>query len=354
MRIFYDDQKELEEIFREMWRDIFGDPAEYESFYFENMYSKNQVISMEQDGEITGMIHLNPYSVSINNTLHDLHYIVGVATLAKCRRQGIMRKLLVKSMQDMAGNGEIFTYLMPANKAYYEPFDFAFVQKFQTECIMGKQTNTDLSILKTDEYQEASDFVNHYLSDTKSVFTKFDPDYLKQLAYECACEDGALLCLKKDGRIIGFCCYGQDEEQVYVRQIFCEDKKQMIEGIRGYFPKRQIELTLDGGQTGEGASIMARILRLDRLMPLMKARKEMEILIEIEDQYIDEQNGNFRIIIGENGGKLERDLKQTGRKITIRDLTKILFGFECKDLLLAYPEFQSVIPLSPVMIGEII
>ena len=73
------------------------------------------------------MLHLNPYRLSVNGVPEDAYYYVAVATKAECRHQGMMRKLLVKSLNDIHKEGHPFTYLMPANRAIYEPFDFRIV-----------------------------------------------------------------------------------------------------------------------------------------------------------------------------------------------------------------------------------
>jgi predicted acetyltransferase len=354
MNIFYDDQKEYEDSFRTMWSSIFEDPKEYEDFYFQNMYRKNKVLAMQQQEEIAGMLHLNPYTLSVDRRDYPLHYIVGVATLAKCRRQGIMRMLLEKAMRDMAENGEIFTYLMPADRAYYEPFDFAFVQKYETKLLTGNGKVSKLEVLAKSQYEEAAQFVNEYCKKHTCVFTKFDLEYMRQLYEEVTCEDGEILCLKMNGRITGFCCYGQDDEKVYVRQLFCEDMELLEDEIRAYFSQKEIELTFDGRESGNGAAIMARILRLDLLIPLLNGREESEILIHIEDKILAEQNGTFHIIIGKDRCQIQRIDVKAEKSITIWDLTKIIFGFECETLLQQYPELKPLIPLQPVMIGEII
>jgi predicted acetyltransferase len=99
---------------------------------------------------------------------------------------------------------------------------------------------------------------------------------------------------------------------------------------------------------------MARILRLDLLIPLLNGREESEILIHIEDKILAEQNGTFHIIIGKDRCQIQRIDVKAEKSITIWDLTKIIFGFECETLLQQYPELKPLIPLQPVMIGEII
>ncbi|MDO4942905.1 MAG: GNAT family N-acetyltransferase, partial [Lachnospiraceae bacterium] len=347
-------QKQYEPVFREMWRMIFGDPIPYEDFYFKNVYPKNQVLAYEKDHEIAGMIHLNPYQVYVNGHFLPLHYIVGVATLEKYRRQGIMRKMLIKCMQDMSERGEIFTYLMPADIQYYEPFDFAVIQSFRTKKECGAAGVSGLSVLKEEDYDAASDFVNNYCSHVFRLFTKFDREYLIQLHEEVLCENGEILVWKEEDVIRGFCCYDQDQDAVYIRQLFCEKSNDMIREIGIYFSGKPVEVILDGGEDGNGALIMARILRLDRLMEMMRGKAERKFYIHISDSILEHQNGNFRIMITPEKCRIQRTSVIPEQSISIWDLTKILFGFACQDLLEEYPDFKWIEPLSPVMIGEII
>ena len=353
MQLRYDLEKKMKEKLRHMWRKIFADPKAYEQFYFENMYPKNQVLTLKKDGTLAGMIHLNPYEVCVNEVERTLHYIVGVATLKEYRRQGIMRKMLVKCMQDMADQGEVFTYLMPAKKEYYEPFDFVFVQQFFIEKMRGISGKSHLKAMRPEEEIDVCKSLDGYFKERKSVYTKIDLSYLQQLKNECACEDGEILLWKEDGKIKGFCCYGKEEETVFVRQIFAEDEKGMQEEISHYFPEKKIELTLCHGEE-KGATIMARVLRLDLLMPFVKGKSEVTCHIHIEDPIMEAQNGDFLLSISRKGCKIEPTDQKSDECISIRDFTKVLFGFEAEKIKEEHPKLKQIIPLSPVMIGEII
>ena len=103
------------------------DKDAFVEYYYSYVTRDNKILVLEQEGEISSMLHLNPYRLSVNGTAVDAYYYVAVATKAECRHQGMMRKLLVKSLRDIYEEGHPFTYLMPANRAIYEPFDFRIV-----------------------------------------------------------------------------------------------------------------------------------------------------------------------------------------------------------------------------------
>ena len=103
------------------------DKDAFVNYYYSYVTRDNKILVLEQEGEISSMLHLNPYQLSVNGVPVDAYYYVAVATKAECRHQGMMRKLLVKSLNDIHKESHPFTYLMPANRAIYEPFDFRIV-----------------------------------------------------------------------------------------------------------------------------------------------------------------------------------------------------------------------------------
>lgn len=111
-----------------LYREAFPEDKDaFVNYYYSYVTKDNKILVLEQDEKICSMLHLNPYRLSVNGTAVDAYYYVAVATKENCRHQGMMRKLLTKSLKDIYGEGHPFTYLMPANRAIYEPFDFRIV-----------------------------------------------------------------------------------------------------------------------------------------------------------------------------------------------------------------------------------
>ena len=103
------------------------DKDAFVKYYYSYVTKDNHILVLEQEGEICSMLHLNPYRIWINGAVEDAYYYVAVATKEDCRHQGMMRKLLHQSLNDIYKQGHPFSYLMPANRAIYEPFDFRIV-----------------------------------------------------------------------------------------------------------------------------------------------------------------------------------------------------------------------------------
>lgn len=119
-----EEKKNTEELYREAFPE---DKDEFVKYYYSYVTRDNQILAVEQAGEICSMLHLNPYRLSVNGTAVDACYYVAVATKENYRHQGMMRSLLCRSLNDIYEKKQPFAYLMPASKEIYEPFEFRIV-----------------------------------------------------------------------------------------------------------------------------------------------------------------------------------------------------------------------------------
>lgn len=241
-----------EKFLRNIWRECFGDPAAYENFYFKNVYPKNIVYAIEDKG----MLHLNPYLCRINKEERILHYIVGVGTHFSQRRKGLMRRLLKRALDDMYHAGEPFTYLMPADVGYYQPFSFVSISdKEETIWQNGKPDNNlvDTATCENEreqvqkikdvqfvEYkqlieqlivskrQQLYDKIQNMLEEHHIIYAKHDSDYFKLLVQEKGCQNGEVIFCFQTGietdNLLGFFAYNMKGNEMYVEQsVFSED-----------------------------------------------------------------------------------------------------------------------------------
>lgn len=111
-----------------LYREAFPEDSNaFVQYYYSYAARDNEILVEEQAGEICAMLHLNPYELSVNGTRVCAYYYVAVATKKEYRHQGLMRSLLQRSLADIHEKGHPFAYLMPADRAIYEPFDFRIV-----------------------------------------------------------------------------------------------------------------------------------------------------------------------------------------------------------------------------------
>ena len=101
-----DDVKPLEsetamDEIKTLWTDCFHDTESYSQFYFTWKTKENTIYVIREDDKIVSMIHLNPYHLKLRKKTYPSYYVVGVATEESYRRRGLMRRLLIKSMEEM-------------------------------------------------------------------------------------------------------------------------------------------------------------------------------------------------------------------------------------------------------------
>lgn len=143
------------------------DSEQFVEYYYSYITKDNRILVLEQEGTVCSMLHLNPYRLSVNGTAVDAYYYVAVATKASCRHQGMMRSLISKSLKDIHREGHPFAYLMPADRAIYEPFDFRIVyQQKKVELPMDPQR------------------ANEQMAKLFDVYTLRDDWYMEKLAEE--------------------------------------------------------------------------------------------------------------------------------------------------------------------------
>lgn len=128
-----EEKKRSQQLYREAFPE---DRDAFVEYYYSYVTKNNRILVREEEGRICAMLHLNPYRISVRGQVTDAYYYVAVATAADCRHRGMMKSLLHRSLRDIYAQGQPFAYLMPVNRAIYEPFGFRIVYE---------QKKTDLS-----------------------------------------------------------------------------------------------------------------------------------------------------------------------------------------------------------------
>ena len=130
---------------RKIWEEVFWeDSKKFTDYYFEEKAEDN-IGYIIGEKEIRAMMFRTPYEAVVYGKKCFLSYIVGVATKEQFRHQGLMTALLKESFGKMYHEKEPFTFLMPANPAIYEPFDFTYVY---SKDIWGLKKGYDFTCLE--------------------------------------------------------------------------------------------------------------------------------------------------------------------------------------------------------------
>lgn len=240
---------------RKLWDEAFDDPEEFADYYFENVCVENRVLSAYVEEKLVGMVHLNPYTVMVDDQAYESYYVVGVAVDYEYRQRGIMKAMLNAVKTDLRNEGVPFIFLMPALEEYYnnlgfkkiyntKSMDFTIVEAedFEREvsdCYASLMLSTyHMSELGKEELSVMSEVVNQRLSETYKIYCKRDEKYLESMVSEHLCQCGDVCFITEymmsegeeeleDLNVIGVFGYGIDDDTMYVERFESFDSNAM-------------------------------------------------------------------------------------------------------------------------------
>ena len=362
---------------RKLWEEVFTeDTPEFLDYYYSVKTEENEIYVIEEDGEIRSMLHLNPYTMQIGDVTYPSHYIVAVATEEAYRKRGYMAKLLEQAAKDMRENGEPFTFLMPAAEAIYYPHGFRFIFQQKQKKITGKYEkdfSCAVSLAEKKDCSELADFANGLLRQTYEVYAKRDQYYYERLLQEVQSEDGGILLVKKEGKLVGFFSYGKGEQYEVVEPLFMETHQDLLFPAIWELTKDEAVQVHVGGISQEGSQkplIMAKILHIPNMLSALETKEEIELVLQVFDEPTGNSLGTFslcgkgkmQVVELEDFGKEARlqaaALREEPERISIGDLTSILFGYTCLEEMNVSQtikrELGKVKPLRNVFLNEIV
>ena len=75
---------------KSLYKEVFSTDSEgFVDYYYTEKVKDNQIYVAEEDSNIVGMLHLNPYTLMVNGREKETNYIVAVSTKEEYRRRGI-------------------------------------------------------------------------------------------------------------------------------------------------------------------------------------------------------------------------------------------------------------------------
>lgn len=362
---------------RELWEEAFPEDSQsFDDYYFSEKLKENRILVRTEDGQIAAMLHRNPYRIYIRGQRQSCDYIVGVATRQDKRHRGYMRQLLERVFQDMTEEQMPFCFLMPADPAIYQPFDFVYIfdqPQWQLKPDADGLERRSLLPWKNSfggrgYLAEIAAWMNRWLANRYQVYGVRDETYMSSLLKELASEAGTLDILYDGGTMVG------------------------IHSEWGLGDRKQRMLLCEPQYCVEGApakpAIMARIVDLQQFVRAIgltgeaaARQQEVTIVLEVKDSLIPKNDGLWNWCLSQETSYLElvdvaeaglteadmraaelattqapvrepRALRDGRLSLSISELTAWLFGYEVPEA--ARPYAQIVKPLQGVFLDEVV
>lgn len=346
---------------RTLWEEVFyEDSVQFTDYYFENKATKN-IGYVIGHAPYDAMMFRTPYTLQIGEVQKEISYIVGVATRKECRHRGCMRELLIHSFREMYQEKNPFTFLMPANPAIYEPFDFKYI--YERDVWELKEPGRVVSILESLTFQEKecelraaelvendsklyeintkldglysvsslqrkipefpimenlAEFANQYLKKNYNIYVHRDTAYYEIQLKESEAQNGDIYVLFEQGEIKAFFLYAKEGEEIFIQEVI-EEKEGMLDFLQEVEKKQPI--------------IMARIIHLEEMMKLVCSKEKKTVVIEIEDELIPENAGVYKWEITPDGSSVTKicgkiNGKNAKAEAKISDIGRTIAGKE--------------------------
>lgn len=183
---------------REIWLENFTDSVDEVDFYFKNIYKKENFLILEEDSQIKGSLHENPYNINFNNNLLPSFYIVAVAVSPEYRGKGYMKKLLNFSLNNAFSKGIDIVFLSPINTEIYSNFGFGYISglehyKIKLEDIPFSTISKDIEIkkVKENDFNSMIELYNRKMKDNK-IYLQRDKSYFSRIKAEIESDNGKI------------------------------------------------------------------------------------------------------------------------------------------------------------------
>lgn len=329
-----------------LWRQVFTeDTAVFTDYYFSRKAAGNRGMTLEGSEGIRAMLYLTPERMYAAGRPVDSAYIVGVATRPDCRHRGYMSALLRETLTLLYRESVPFAFLMPASPRIYEPFGFSWIY----DRPVWDGASFDPSALRKMEAGDAERmglFAERFLEGRKAVFIRRDGAYYREKLEEAAAQEGGIYGYELPGVCGAEALAG----------LFYYTREEGIAELAEALAEPEIERRFAGERIGKKPAIMARAVKAEALLALLKSDAPAEFSVRIRDSLIPENDGLYFCQADRQGCRVRRrnggKIGEEGRadlSLTAGEMTEFVFGrrgaaFGRGDLRF----------LSPVWINEIV
>lgn len=356
MEIRYAKEEEIESI-KEIWSYCFNDTESFMKYYFNDKYkSENTVVALDE-GKSISSLQLNQYKLLLNSKVYNTSYVVGVSTLPEGRGAGYMNKVMKFTLNELYKKGQLVSILMPIDYRLYRRFGYEHcydqieytintddLKNFKSS---GKMIKSNLS-----QIDDLIQIDRTFLNEVNGNVLK-DEHYYENLFKEIQSEDGFLYIHEgneKDGYIV----YFLQEDKMFVRELFYKNidaLKSMLKFIYNHNTQckivtistptiDKIRFILDNPKDSDikiKPFMMGRVINVKKFIEDIDIEKDINSSFNllIEDKFIDENNGLFKIYIQNKKVSVEQLDKKGAEKpqedfdikLDINTLTQLSFSY---------------------------
>lgn len=348
MKIRYAKEKDTKTI-KEIWKYCFNDTPVFMDYYFKHKYSRGNTVVVNEDDEIVSSLQLNQYKINLNNKVYDTSYVVGVSTFPEVRGRGYMKHIMEFTLEELYKKGQLVSILMPIDYRLYRRYGYE-------HCYDQLEYNIDINDLgklkisgrmhKVNDSHIGSliDIHNEFLKNVNGNVLR-DEEYYKVLFEEIKSEGGHIY-IHEDKGYEGYIIYFLNGENMFVRELYYKNMnslKSMMKFIYNHNTQLKtvtitsplddkIRFTLENPKTTDvkiKPFMMGRIINLKGYLESLDVPKELNASINIciEDNFINENDGVFKIEIRDGKVLVNKVERKSDISFNINTFTQLAFSY---------------------------
>lgn len=302
------------------------------------------------DGELAGKLHIIPLEILIAGKRFSMGGISSVATWPEQRRSGIAKQLLHHALMKMKEQGQVVSYLHPFSAGFYRKYGWEFtvtrrhdqipIQQFK-QCwdITGyvKREAFDYAVLNNIYIHYANKFQGMLLRDElwwkQRVLT--DEQLHIIVAYNNANEaEGYLIYrMQNDTFTVKELAY-KNRNGKYLLYDFISNHDSMAQKVEWIVPENDLfPILINEPFYLQVAKpyFMARIVDVEEFLRQYIYRNDpQDILLSVEDEFVPENSGTYKIVTKEGRAiSVERLKHQSGDvHCSVQHLAAMFLGYK--------------------------
>jgi predicted acetyltransferase len=133
-----------------LWKQAFNDTDAFIDWYFDSKVLPGQSLGLFDNG-LASVLHMIPYTVSVQHRPLRSAFIAGAATDKSRRGEGLMRTLLRESLILMRQRGILLTHLYPFQHEFYERLGWGTYSYVRKQDITAALHSRSADVFETDD-----------------------------------------------------------------------------------------------------------------------------------------------------------------------------------------------------------
>lgn len=348
MNLRYAKEDEIDNI-KEIWNYCFNDSEAFVKYYFDSKYKRANTVVLDEGEGIVSSLQLNQYKIKLNGKVYDTSYVVGVSTFPQVRGRGYMKHIMKFSLHEMYKRGQLVSILMPIDYRLYRKYGYEHCYDqleytIDIEDLSRFKLNGKLFKVDKEHIDDLIEINNLFLRDVNGNVSR-NRKYYENLFEEVKSEDGHMY-IYEDNGYQGYIIYFLNGENMFVREIYyknIEALKSMLKFIYNHNTQckkvtisapinDKIRFILDNPKTCDikvKPFMMGRVINLKGYLESLdiNSDKEFSVRIYVEDEFLDENNGVFKISLKDKKIKVEKTEGSYSACFSINTITQLAFSY---------------------------